>query len=507
MTRFDFEPAGSHCAAGGTAVRTGIDGDGDGALGPTEVTSTQYVCNDVELTRVDVLPAGAACPAGGVLVQAGADRDGDGTLDDDEIARGETVCGKVIDGDVDVYTQAELDALRDVQAITGSLQVRYAGPLTGVELPSLRAVGGDFEVIYVTGVQSVSAPRLSTVSGALRIESLPALDLVSLPALERAGSVTIDHDPNLTELSLPSLTEVKGGVAFTDLPLEALDLPNLRYIGDLSVRGLSTAELSLPVLTIAGNVYVFQNTTGSFSAPSLTYVNGDLGIGLDPTVTRLELPSLKLVKGRLALRDMPLLVSFDLPLLDELGDQLAIWNNAALERFSIPQLRRVQGGLGLAIDNNPVLASLSGLANVYSIEGDFFFANNEALHDLSELTSLQVVSRELLIGATHLTRLGMPVLTTVGNDLSVGRIDQNMPNPLLETIDLPRLRDVGSLVVSSDAVLTRFELPRLRAVWNLLELWDVPQMRKCRVDAFVAGLSVTPPEVHLIQIDTTSGCD
>ena len=42
------EPAGSHCAAGGTSIDVGIDGNLDGVLDPDEIDDTQYVCNGVD---------------------------------------------------------------------------------------------------------------------------------------------------------------------------------------------------------------------------------------------------------------------------------------------------------------------------------------------------------------------------------------------------------------------------------------------------------------------------
>jgi hypothetical protein len=39
------EPAGEHCAAGGTRIDAGVDTDSDGVLDDDEITSTSYVCN------------------------------------------------------------------------------------------------------------------------------------------------------------------------------------------------------------------------------------------------------------------------------------------------------------------------------------------------------------------------------------------------------------------------------------------------------------------------------
>ncbi|AKU92179.1 DUF7151 family protein [Vulgatibacter incomptus] len=45
LLRLDPEAAGPNCTYGGTAVRSGLDLDGDGALSDDEVTATHYLCN------------------------------------------------------------------------------------------------------------------------------------------------------------------------------------------------------------------------------------------------------------------------------------------------------------------------------------------------------------------------------------------------------------------------------------------------------------------------------
>lgn len=45
IVRLDNEPAGTNCAAGGIAVKNGIDGNGNGALEDAEVTRTAFICS------------------------------------------------------------------------------------------------------------------------------------------------------------------------------------------------------------------------------------------------------------------------------------------------------------------------------------------------------------------------------------------------------------------------------------------------------------------------------
>jgi hypothetical protein len=80
------EPAGAHCAQGGSRIDAGLDNNANGALDPTEITSTQYVCNGAagglsSLVRMVDEPAGSHCAQGGKLIQAGVDSNSNGVLD------------------------------------------------------------------------------------------------------------------------------------------------------------------------------------------------------------------------------------------------------------------------------------------------------------------------------------------------------------------------------------------------------------------------------------------
>ena len=63
------ETAGANCAKGGTAVKSGIDDNGNGTLDTAEVKSTQYVCNGLDGTDNRIV-ASVGCVA--TLTQATA---------------------------------------------------------------------------------------------------------------------------------------------------------------------------------------------------------------------------------------------------------------------------------------------------------------------------------------------------------------------------------------------------------------------------------------------------
>ncbi|WPB82189.1 hypothetical protein KYC5002_24120 [Archangium violaceum] len=100
LVKLDAAPAGANCGQGGRAVKSGFDANGDGTLGATEVTNTTFVCNGLTdypnrgeaLVRLDTEPAGANCAYGGTAVKTGFDSNGDGTLGDSEVTTTQFVC-------------------------------------------------------------------------------------------------------------------------------------------------------------------------------------------------------------------------------------------------------------------------------------------------------------------------------------------------------------------------------------------------------------------------------
>ncbi len=109
-----LEAPGGNCATGGSKITAGLDANGDGVLGASEVDSTQYVCNgpagtpgvggatgsmggigpagfNALVAMIDE-PAGANCANGGKKLSSGLDSNGNGMLDPAEITSSSYVC-------------------------------------------------------------------------------------------------------------------------------------------------------------------------------------------------------------------------------------------------------------------------------------------------------------------------------------------------------------------------------------------------------------------------------
>ncbi|MEO8548483.1 MAG: OmcA/MtrC family decaheme c-type cytochrome [Kofleriaceae bacterium] len=88
LTSTTPEPAGAHCANGGTRIDVGLDENTNGTLDESEVTSTSYVCNGNgtnSLVRTTTEAPGSNCPAGGTKIESGLDTNNNGVLDDSEV--------------------------------------------------------------------------------------------------------------------------------------------------------------------------------------------------------------------------------------------------------------------------------------------------------------------------------------------------------------------------------------------------------------------------------------
>ncbi|MDC0714816.1 hypothetical protein POL68_40585 [Stigmatella sp. ncwal1] len=102
LIRLDVEPAGANCTQGGTAVKSGLDSNENGILDADEVSNTTFVCNGRTgatgqngknaLVRLDPEPAGPNCAYGGTAVKSGLDANGDGSLSNLEVQTTQLVC-------------------------------------------------------------------------------------------------------------------------------------------------------------------------------------------------------------------------------------------------------------------------------------------------------------------------------------------------------------------------------------------------------------------------------
>jgi hypothetical protein len=102
LVRVENEAPGPNCANGGTVIYAGLDDNLNGLLEAGEIDHTSFVCRGAtgpagsdgatSLIRLTDEPAGAHCAEGGTAIQVGLDTDADGVLDPGEITSTAYVC-------------------------------------------------------------------------------------------------------------------------------------------------------------------------------------------------------------------------------------------------------------------------------------------------------------------------------------------------------------------------------------------------------------------------------
>ncbi len=495
LTRFDDEPAGDNCALGGTAIRAGLDEDADGTLDDAEVLRVEYVCDaPITLTRIDPEPQGANCAGGGAAVHSGADADGDGVLDDAEVTSTEYVCDGVVVGDLVISNATDPGFLAEVTVVTGDVEETCGPGLASISLPSLRLIGGGILINGCSELKLLSLPALTAVGATVDVRNNPLLGAVELGALGAADRLVITRNDSLDEVGLGSLRVVAGTLSLSG-PIATLDLGALERVGALVIQDLAAGAVELPQLRNTGPLSITLSDLTSLSAPVLDFVDGNCTISANPNLPSFTLPALDAVAGDIFIRDNDDLATFAMPQLDSLGERLSI-RGTALTGLSLPQLRHVPL---VEWGATPALTSLGGLAGMQTVEL-FIMQGDVGVNDLSDLVGLRRVTEIMEINDSTLRRLAAPNLTDA-NSLDIES------NELLQTLELPSLRQANTLALSSSPAAIRLDLPSLAVVWTTLSVVSAPSLPTCRVDELQAQLALPPANVNVFGTDDGGVCN
>ncbi len=292
------EPAGANCPTGGTAIKTGLDADGNGALADAEVTSTSYLCN--------------ATTAGG---------------------------SGVIQGTYAINNSLDVAFLSGVTTITGDLIVSSPGLVT-ISLPGLTEIGGRFTLNSAT-VTTIDMPAL-TKTGELYIANNAALATFSLPALTTSPSVIFMNSPALTSVSLPALTSAAEQLAFLNTPqLTTLSLGVLGGVKKIRVEvtGLTTLAAFAGV-TGADLIRVSANPAlaNLLGLSALAGPVGEIIVSQNALLTSLAGLGGITASLSLEIQSNAALASLDLAALVTVTDVFYVYSNALLKECLVTSL-------------------------------------------------------------------------------------------------------------------------------------------------------------------------
>jgi len=309
----------------------------------------------------------------------------------------------VIDGDVFVQDGRDIRDLAGVTFITGSLRIEGTQVSSLVGLESLKMIGGNLEILNNQVLLKLSGSALSN------------LETVG-------GTITIESNPSLVNVNLPSLLSARGlRIRSNNALVNITGFENLSALEDLKIQQNNLLK----------SITAFKNLTriGGASAPYCPegcYACGDDAGGLN------------IYSYFSAIEDIS-----GLDNLTEIGGD-ACFIYVMSETVGLPRLRKV--GMTLQVTTSDVYAS--GDEQILSGPKAILFPALETIGSL-----------DASLDGSLLTEVRFPKLKTAGDF----EADLNAEN--LIAFELPLLQTSQRFVIGSNAgKLKNLTLPKLKTV-------------------------------------------
>jgi len=469
LVRLVPEPAGAHCDLAGTAVQFGPDRNGNSRLDDGEVEHIEYACREPLLTRLASEPPGPHCFAGGIAFLLGRDRNHDDQLADGEVEVTEYECSDELARDVVVHTAADAAALANIAIIAGSLAIDDTA-LIELQLPRLVQLRGSLEIKHNDSLVHLELPALQVVEGKLALEFDPELASIALPQLHRVGSLVVNRDPALHDLSgLPALTTVATDLQISgNDTLASVDLPVSRIGGDLTIDG--NAQLTHTSWLVAGRM-------------------GSLHVASNPQLQSLDLAGTAMDRLT-AILNITISANHQLGHVSVDGDDvdaIGIYDNPYLAEVAVTA-RQVRGDV-LLLGNGVLRLTLSARS-----QRDFPIGGRLVLSGPVETLTTPFplsVDRDCTLDLTHLASVGQNQIAHVGGMLHFTnnpRLTEIATSPrngievsgnhALSTLSLPVNDEIdGDVIIQNNAILEAVDFEGLTRIVGYVYVWYNPALK------------------------------
>ena len=346
-------------------------------------------------------------------------------------------------GDLYIYSQMELEGLRDCKHVDGNLIIQ--GEIVDLSpLSALSTVSGDFSIGGVYGQDPLQPPNTSLHS------------LKGLESLRSVGSLCLHSLANVPSLEPLSGLERARAIGVTDLD----SLTNLNGLGKVSSwQNLTVREnaklASLDGLSVPSQVF----TIGLQRNPLLASIQALRPLQtLGDSLLLEELPALKSLDGLQSLQPgyagLQLVgcnALTDLTGLGSFGTSSGISLNAELR--SLAGVTNAPPSLGwISVTENPKLENLLGIVPSDHMLGGLSLVNLPSLKSLADLKTLTAI-QELGLGALD----ALPDLSGLDALASAERLTISDCAKLQSLRGLGALQKLGSLVLESNIALTSLQ--------------------------------------------------
>ncbi|KAF9431592.1 hypothetical protein BGZ76_000099 [Entomortierella beljakovae] len=266
---------------------------------------------------------------------------------------------KSLTGTITVSSNCHLTTLSldGLQSSTGKITLFNNTVLTTVNLPNLQSISG-LEVVTAPNLRQLLIPNVKTLK-TLKVEDTGLDNSGNLPwsSLHNVTDLGVSNNKFLKNIDMPALTSVAGHLVIAANGLmegqgmgSSLLLPNLTSVSNCTLRHLT--ELQIPSLTEVSSTLSFDETNlETISAPKLKSVGQTLSIVSNNLLNNITFSELTTVGGALLIaNNTELLVVDGFAKLKDISGVLNM--RGSFNNVSLPSVSTVQGGMSVMSSSN-----------------------------------------------------------------------------------------------------------------------------------------------------------
>lgn len=370
---------------------------------------------------------------------------------------------------------------------------------------------GNILLLTQADVDAFAKSGATIIDGNLIIGSAATADpktaIVSLEGLKAVKEVTsqiiINNSFSGTDLKgLEHIERCSGfyignATAATTFAQEVVvSLPALTVTGDLILNNNSIKSVSMPKLTSVGNLLVTSKEIASLELPLLKEVAGDLSVKNPSTIinnvlTEVKFTELVSVGGSLSMQYFPSIAKAEFPKLTYVGGGIDVQlNSSTFEELSFPVLETANGIIN--IERAPALATIN-LPKVKQVSSFIFNKVSYGKYPLKSLNlaALENIENEFYIRDVPMESISLPALKSVGGNMTLWGVQS------MTTLEMPALTQIkGKFNLSSANLLPSLDLSKLTEL-GAIDLTGCLKLEKVK----------SPKEIGSVTVNFASNAD
>lgn len=266
-----------------------------------------------------------------------------------------------------IQNQGDVAAMTTCSTFSGSIAIA-TGTTEDIAIGGIKHLAGNLVAPANSNIKRIGASDLVNITGEMNFDGLTSLRGVDFPVLKNVSSIKWNALPVLQNIGFTASVEAAKKISIENTGVRTLDginivmadtikVANNPYINKIQMQlgNVSNAldfsdnnkEVEIELTNLIWATNLTFRSVGSISLPSLTKLNGSLGI-YTSGFESFAAPNLTEVSKALAIVGNDKMSNLSLPLLAKVNENLQVANNSALEEVELPKLESIRGAFDIS---------------------------------------------------------------------------------------------------------------------------------------------------------------